>query len=364
MLLLLPLCGCFPGYLEEQYGRRSGVWSDSINGTAVLGKMIEKAGHKVRSVDRLYPKVGNADVIVWFCDDFGAPSAEARQWLDDWLLLSDEAKTLVFVTRDYEAGALYWSEMQKTAPAGLQKTLGNERRQSQTRFNQYRGGAPVTDAAGDWFTTDRRTTTRTIQQLSGPWAKGVDASKTQIEHRAYLTPSDEADFLLADERGHPLASEIVYSGESWQTNVKDSRVVMIENGAFLLNGALVNKEHRKLAGRLVDHLGPPKLNVVFLESDSDPPVLADDPSVGPASAFKHLTLWPIGAPIVQALALGVAYAAFRWPIFGRPRRGEEASLTDFGRHVEAVGRLLAATRDRTYADAQLRAYFQAAREKD
>lgn len=363
-VLLLPLCGCVPDYLEEAYGRRSGVWADSINGTSVLSRMIEDAGHKVRSVNRLYPRVGKADVMIWFCGDYNAPSPEARQWLSDWLLLADGAKTLVFVSRDYEAGALYWSEVQKQPPAGLKTTLAREERQSRSRFNSFRSAAPVTDSAADWFDLDRRNTTHSVKQLLGAFAEGVDASQVQIEHRSYLTPSDDAGFLLADGRGHPLVSEIVYSGEPWQANVEDSRLVMIENGSFLLNGALVNRQHRKLAGKLIDHLGPPRLSVVFLEGGSNPPVLADDPSAGPATGLRLLTVWPIGAVLAQVAALGVVYAAFRWPVFGRPRRLKEPSLTDFGRHIEAVGRLLVATRDRTYADAQLRAYFQATREKD
>lgn len=356
--LLLTVAGCQSNYVNERYGSRSGFGGDGINGTAVLGAMIQDAGHRVRSVASLSPKVEKADVIVWFPTDYKAPDPDVQLWLEEWLIYNDEAKTLVYVSPDYHAGELYWSTTMTRAPAEQQSEFLKKQRESQSMFANQRSVAPTTADASGWFSSDRRNARTRVKQLRGPWASGVDASKARLEHRGYLTPADTADVLLADGAGHPLASEIVYEPESWQTQAEDSRLVIVENGSFLLNASLVNHEHRKLAGRLVDRLGRPQRDVVFLESGSSPPVYDQDPSTSPPTGFGLFGLWPIGAVLAQLAALGLVMAAAAWPIFGTPRRSEQPALTDFGRHVQALGRLLAATRDRSYAYAQLRAYFQ------
>ncbi|MEM9186499.1 MAG: hypothetical protein AAGB00_08405 [Planctomycetota bacterium] len=361
--VLVTLSGCGVDQINEQYGSRGGFGGDSINGTSVLGQMFKNAGHRVRSVNRLYPRVQNADVIVWFSNSFEAPSPEAQAWLDDWLLNSDEGKTLIYVSRDYSAGELYWSTTKPLAPAGQKGEYAKRLRESRSWFSSHRSGAPVSADAYGWFSTDRRNSKRVVKQLAGPWAEGVDATKVTIEHRRYLTPDDSAEPLLADGQGRPLVSEIVYAPESWDWRGEDSRLVMVENGSFLLNATLVNKEHRKLAGRLVDHVGPADLEVAFLETGASPLILESDPSDSPPTGYRLLEVWPIGPVLAQVFGLGLVFLLASWPVFGRPRRLDAGSLTDFGRHVDALGRLLAATRDRAYAYAQLRAYFHAG-EKD
>lgn len=356
--LLWLTSGCSSEYLNETYGGRSGYGFGSVNGTAVLGEMFIAAGHDVRSWRVMSPSLNDADVIVWFPSDFGAPSSEAQSWLYDWLHYSDEPKTLIYVGRDYEVGPLYWRQAQPLAPASQQNEFAIRERESERAFASARGSAPTSATVEDWFTLDRRNTKSTVKRLQGPWSRDIDASQVELEHRQYLKPDASADILLADGKGHPLVSEILYSEEASSWGRSGSQVILVENGAFLLSGALVNKEHRKLAGKLVNHVGPPELEVVFLEASSSPRIMDSDPSMGPPSGFQLFRIWPIGAVLAQLAALGIVFAMARFPIFGVPRGLETPSLTDFGRHVAAVGRLLAATRDRAYAYAQLRAYFQ------
>ncbi len=49
-------------------------------------------------------------------------------------------------------------------------------------------------------------------------------------------------------------------------DIGQSQLLVVANGSFLLNAMLVNHEHRKLAGKLVDAIGPGGRDVVFLES--------------------------------------------------------------------------------------------------
>lgn len=367
-LLLSTGCssGNFNQYINDYYGYRSGYGSDSVNGTGVLAEMFANQGHRVRSATSLYPRVGKADVIVWFSQDWNAPSGEARTWFDNWLRYNDEGdpKTLIYVCRDYSAAEMYWTVTKPSAPANQQGEYSKRLTEARTQFNSWRGSAPTTDETIDWLTMDRRNTKTKAKRLSGPWSVGVDASKTTIEHRAYLTPAPDASTLLADQQGHPLVSEIVYTPEEWDWRVEDSRLLMVENGSFLLNAPLVNKEHRKIAGKLIDHVGSPELDVVFLESGYDPMILKSDPSDSPPPGWKLFTIWPIGGTLSQLAALGLVFSAAMWPIFGTPRRSERPSLTDFGRHVAALGRLLAATRDRAYAEKQLRTYFHQSNERN
>jgi hypothetical protein len=91
--------------------------------------------------------------------------------------------------------------------------------------------------------------------------------------------------------------------------------------------------------------------VVLLESDhGGPPV---DPPATDSSLWRALGAWPLNVILLHFAVLGVIFCFARWPIFGRPQMPPSYPLLDFGKHVEAVGRLLARTRDRDYAHGKL-----------
>jgi hypothetical protein len=137
-------------------------------------------------------------------------------------------------------------------------------------------------------------------------------------------------------------------------------LILVENGSFLLNMPLVNHEHRKLAGKLIDHIGPPSKRVVFLQSNAGgPPIRDNDATNGPSSSLALFGVWPISGVLVHLAALGIAFSLARWPIFGLPRSHERDSLTDFSAHVSAIGELLRETGDASYARGLLRNYRQA-----
>ena len=141
----------------------------------------------------------------------------------------------------------------------------------------------------------------------------------------------------------------------------NSRVIVLANGAFTLNMPLVNKEHRKLAGKLIATCAA-KGDVAFLESDSTGPrVRKSDSSEGGNHALQLFTIWPISFIFVHFAALGIAYCIAVFPIFGRPHRLPKEQRSDFGQHVSALGELLKKTRDVTYAENRVRQYQQQAR---
>jgi len=54
--------------------------------------------------------------------------------------------------------------------------------------------------------------------------------------------------------------------------------------------------------------------------------------------------------------LGMLVLASRWTVFGRPRQLPRPPVSDFGRHVDALGDLLAKTQNHAYAQTRLAEY--------
>lgn len=372
--LISLLVGC-ESNLQTRYGRRTGSGASSVNGTTVLGDMFAKAGHDVRSWAVLSPSLYEADVIVWAPNDFALPPDSARAWLEDWLLYTDEEKILIYIGRDYDAAPHYWTYAKQNAPASQQKEIGRRLRMAKRRVTQNQADLPAATEWSDWFSIDGSAQHEKISKLSGPWSEGIDASKTDIEHHARLVPNEHADVLLATADGEPLVSETIFgwdeeeeTGENEYTHFdygNDSRLIVIENGSFLLNMPLVNHEHRKLAGKLVAHVGSPRKRVVFLQTyQGGPPVRDTDPNAQTPTGLTLFAVWPLNGVLVHLALLGFVYAMARWPVFGVPRLLARDSLTDFGAHVSALGSLLSETGDANFARNALKKYRQTVLKED
>lgn len=349
--------------LNAIYGRRSGRGTDSVNGTAVLADMFELRGFRVRTVDRLSPRLEKeADVIVWFPDDFEPPTRKQRDFLERWLAGGSE-RTLVYVGRDYDAAADYWKTVRPGAPADVAKKMDELAASAEGNYLTTRGTMPKRQYAR-WFTAASDGKERTARQLSGPWSEGVVAAQAAIELRGRLelpveadakgdlSPPDETETLLAGDQQEPLA--VRHRDFTW----KDGQVIVVANGSFLLNYPLVNKEHRKLAERLIDECSGRM--VAFLESGpGGPEVLDKEPPQ--SGGLAMLRIWPLNAIVVHLTILGIVVCLARWPIFGRPKELPAENAADFGRHVAALGQLLARTKNLSYAQSRLAQYQQQAR---
>ena len=98
---------------------------------------------------------------------------------------------------------------------------------------------------------------------------------------------------------------------------------------------------------------------MFIESgEGGPAVLDKEPTGGLPTALELLKIWPLNAILLHLTVLGIVLCLARSPIFGRPRELPADSPADFGKHIEALGKLLARTKDRTYAQARLAQYRQ------
>ena len=144
-------------------------------------------------------------------------------------------------------------------------------------------------------------------------------------------------------------------------NWNGSQILVVTNGSFLLNMPLVNHEHRKLAGRLIDACGAPG-PVVFLESgEGELEIFDKEPGANAPTGFEVFTVWPIGVILIHLTALGILACFTLFPVFGRPRELPPSATADFGQHVAALGELLELTGDREYAESRLRQYVEQAK---
>jgi hypothetical protein len=340
-VLALAAGGCAEHNLDTYYGRRQLPLSGaSVNGTDVLAAMFAEAGHTVAARRVLLTSDMEAvNTIVWFPDDLAAPSAEVCQWFDDWLA-GASGRTLVYVGRGFDGAALYYRKM---APLVSPQQRDEYRKRER---DAIASALPRPLPKGDeleceWFKIVNEAAPEP-RELAGPWSQGIDAGKTEIELGWRPVLGDAEPPLLASGDAAIVARQRGAWGES--------QLIMVANGAFLLNLPLVNHEHRKLAGKLIEAVGQPG-RVVFLESDRGGPPI--DPSATDSSLWRVFGAWPLNAILLHFAVLGVIFCFARWPIFGRAKTPVSESIADFGKHVEAVGDLLRRTKDRNYALSKL-----------
>lgn len=352
--------------LPSDYGRRRGTgYGPSVSGTAALAEIFKKAGYRVQTFTRLSPKLNEADVIVWAPDDFEPPSKEQREWLENWLY-EGQGRAVVYIGRDYDAASAYWAEVRPTAPPEDAAEVQRRLARAKADFAAARAKMPTSGYAR-WFTAKRDGKRRDVRSLEGPWAAGIDAKKCEIVLAGRLDVPAQADKPATDpplpEKFEPLLTS---QGDSLAFRVEDpsafsdGQVIVIANGSWLLNYPLVNHEHRKLAARLVNECGSAG-KVAFVESYAGGPTVSDvDPSAA-SSPLAFMDVWPLNAIIIHLTILGIIFCLARSPIFGRPRELPAQSPADFGRHVAALGELLARTKDPAYAQSRVQQYRELAK---
>jgi hypothetical protein len=372
LALLSYCCGCGTGAprIDDTYGERRGT---SVNGTGVLAGMFEEAGHTVRSWHAISPALDRFDVVVWFPQDFRVPNEEQRDRLEEWLG-EKPGRTLIYVGRDYNAAVTYWKTVAASAPADQAPLIQEQLDEANDRHQLQRTALPADRDCG-WFILHREAEERRVKSLEGPFSAGVDAANAEIVLAARLEPPDE------DSRSNSLASPFwapsptryrsepllssrgdllvdrVTSADWDQDPSEPSQILVVTNGSFLLNLPLVNREHRKLAGRLIDECGTSK-KVVFLEASGDLLVADSDPQRSEITGMELFLVWPINAILLHVAALAIVLCFYAYPIFGRPRELPPSSRSDFGKHIDALGRLLARVEADGYARDRLAEYQQ------
>src|SRR5436190_17481878 len=272
--------------LTTTYGRRRGSSaSRSVNGTAVLAELFKRAGHRVTTFTRFSPRVNDFDILVWLPDDFEPPTKEQREFLETWLKNGAE-RTVIYIGRDYDAAVSYWERIAPQVPPREADEALRREAEARAEFEAERSKMPIkAKGYARWFTVSRDEKPEAVKQLGGPWAKGVDAAKTEIRLEGRLAIPSPSDAAAADP-SPPKEIETLLSSDELpivfrerDNDFGDGQIIVVSNGSFVLNFPLVNQEHRKLAARLVNECGPAARRVVFIESGPGlPRVLDKEPS--------------------------------------------------------------------------------------
>lgn len=350
----------------------------SVNGTAVFANMFESAEHSVRFSTRLDSRVRSSDVIVWAPDSFLGPNEQERSWFESWIH-EESGRTLIYIGRDFDAELPYWSKV-------IRSTSGDTKTSAQQRFNDaimrheaLRQRTPELQEL-DWFTIDMTQSNRFVRDLTASdsyWLDGIDIDECEIVIRGEIRNREfnnlgwsYEDLILAEDT--PLLFRMAPLGNH------DSSVLVAQNGSFLLNYSLINHEHRKLAGKIIDSCGE-DLQVTFVESrQNGPSVGGNPPSTGNPNRpdreqrpgfFNLLMTNPLGLILIHLCIAGLIYCFFRFPVFGRARerftvstvvdhKDENRDIRNFGRHIDAVGGLLHKTRDTQHAATTIQYYDQ------
>ena len=220
----------------------------------------------------------------------------------------------------------------------------------------------IKDGECDWFKIHTEAPHRDVRTLAGPWAD-VDAAKVEIELNSRLLPPDsdiDSENLLESNEDVLVLREWYEVGKRrfFGFNQPRSQLIAIVNGSFLVNLQLVNKEHRKLAAKLIDTVGKPS-RVVFLEAD-EPTRIRDGNGSGDSQETASMTdvfgVWPLSVILLQWAVVLALFCFSRWPIFGPPRDPPPTPTSDFSQHVAALAETWEVTRDSSYAQSRWQYY--------
>ena len=210
--------------------------------------------------------------------------------------------------RDYDAREDYW-KLVVDQLGGAPDEPGRD--QAETNLDRARGWVSQLPHPDDkpadpqlWFAVGKAADPpRQCKSLGGPWAEDIDAASARLTVHEPLKPGQEVVLLTGD--GDVLAME-------WEAE-RDSRVLAIANGSFLLNLPLVNPARRPLAERVVAWIGPRRRHVAFVEGPmvlgepEDTPTLFD--LVARLKTFRwvalHLGLFGLLACLARARAWAV-----------------------------------------------------------
>ena len=346
LALAIGLAGCGAPEVETTYGRSRG---QSINGTNTLSELIRDRGHPTRVAIRYNEVLADwAQVVVRFAPYPGPPSRAEADWLGEWLN-SGPGRKLVYVPRDYEANTEFWARMLAATPPG---TAAADRQRIQARRDEVRqaaGDQPAKAehpaAVRDWFGTEptnkpRPAEVTVCRQLAGPWADGVDPGSASLPAHEAIQADNNEDVLLTGD-GKKLVVAWNYSNDESQ----DGSVLVVANGSFLLNAALLNPARRPLATRVVDWIGAGSSHVALVEGA----YVLDEPGAGSSSTFHLLTVEPFGWIAAHLAVFGGLLGLAIATTLGRPRPEPLGEIERPSAHPVALGAILARTRQEAVA---------------
>ena len=168
----------------------------------------------------------------------------------------------------------------------------------------------------------------TCTKLAGDWAEGIDAREAGLTMHEPIRSRRHSLLLEAD--GKPFVLE---------KTIGVGRVLVIANGAFLLNEGVVHPARRPLAERVIHWVNGGSQRVAMVDGIS---VLGE----GEGMPSLWDLLWRIRQLRWVAFQVGLAAllaALARAPRLGRPRPDPPSGADRPAEHAVALGALLART---------------------
>lgn len=356
------LSGCSSSSeLNTKYGRSRGEGASSVNGLLILSQMFEEAGYDVSAWRRLSPKLDNEQVIVWAPDRFAVPTEKETQFLEKWLAGSS-GRTLVYIGRDYDCATDYWKRLMDVDPDNRLQ-IRREAARAKAEHEQYRLSSTDSEDCA-WFSLDAKAKPKIVTSVRGPWGEAAKESSerplrlwshTTIELPESAT-GDEAQEWRGSLQVEPLleTENTILAARLYRPAWQGSQIIVIANGSWLLNLPLTESVNRRLAGQLIVACGPPG-PACFLES-GPAELLVTDRDTSLPLVLQAFTVWPFNLVALHLLMLGIVFCFSIYPIMGTPKSWGEEHVSDFGKHVHALGELLERERDAEFAEAQVRQF--------
>lgn len=414
-ILLLPIfSGCNYIPWPESFGEVTGPNSTrSLNGLGVHRRMWESTGAKVLTPQKLSPRLESIDTIVLIGRSYKPPGSLARDWLENWLG-KKSGRTVIYFGRDFEASMMYREDT-------LDQVAEMHRDRAQTQLASSRASMYVTrnsqipeDTFCRWFFLRTSALPTVHENFSGPWSSdlaGLDGewptgvlleppnSKLKNKKPSWITGPKPAlapvnpftfgadgDQVLGEKEVQRSIwrSEELEDGKAWDaewdlagdakvllsgTNgaplvhrinhakFRGSKILIVANGAPFLNASLIKPLHRKVGELVIQECQPAK-RVAMIEYDETGLLLSNIASGSETNfGMQVLTVWPLSAITMHAAFFGIVAFVVLLPILGRPQRLVHRSLTDFGLHVEAMGRMMLESRDLLFGLKSIQDYF-------
>ena len=416
----LSIAGCGAPTPSSQYGdvHYPGK-SASINGLGIFQKLCDQAGSRCFVTNRLSPRLDKADAIILIGNTFEPPAKEARDWLEDWLA-AKAGRSVVYFGRDFDADVYYREQTLAGLPSELQHAAAVKLSESQASLDTLLTSEISSDVFCRWFHLSIHKPRVDTRSFTGPWAE--DLKQTSLNSRdatwpvrvvlepvrrsqrrnkpKWLSPSTSStvkvptfDVEATDAEAAPVFRSIwseydINDDETWKAewakapeNVsvllaggdgtplvmkltsqryRDSQILTLVNGAPLLNGSLVRPHFREVAHKLIAAIQPAK-RIALLPFNAQGILVSDLQNEDEIAGLSVLTVWPMNIVVAHLAFWGILICFALFPILGRPQGLRPHSVSDFGQHAEAVGRMLQQTGDSKFAAGIIAEYHRTVR---
>ncbi|GIX00679.1 MAG: hypothetical protein KatS3mg111_4011 [Pirellulaceae bacterium] len=410
VLSCLLLAGCWHRPPAEEFGVVTGRDSiDSVNGVGFFREMWEERGVRCYAVKKLSPRLQEFDAIVLIGDTYAPPGQAARQWLMEWVS-AEEGRSIIYFGRDYNAAIHYYRQLLGTTDPSLHPRVRQEIAWREVSELRKRHAEIDGNVFAEWFYLDIHRPLKHYQQFQGVWADALNGLpgawpvrsvfhppslkwKTRVPSRLNNAAVEEGASpaaTLAEEEETPTirrsvwspdefatlddwhaafrrlpASRILLSGEDGTPLIYrlvvgpggSSQVLVLANGAPLLNASIVEPMHQRIGQQLIAACLPAR-RVAMIRFDQSGLLITDAPDAdGRGIGLEMLTVWPLSVITMTAALVGILCCAALFPILGRPQSLPQRRITDFGLHVESLGKLWQRTGDQRFALETLRDYY-------